>query len=179
MIANNIQSGDPHVSASELAPTETGSQLIKIPKAEFVIRCLKTEAVTPEQARVFHDKLWRLHVDSRSAKTDDTSNNETLAVRIVPKEPFQTRLRPGMVVQLKQPHPLYPARRVALLCPEGAFDGNLGDSKKYICAEVNPGFIADSYTIALEYQNMVSIDDMEREVLLEFDPATRYYFVNV
>lgn len=164
-----------------LAPIEAGSQLIKLPKAEFVLRCLKTEGVNAEQGRAFYDKLWRLHVDSRSTKKEGEMSKDTVSAGS--KEPFKNRLRPGMIVQLTKTHPGYPIRRVAILCPEGAFGGNNeekeGDSRRYICTEVSPSVMADAYTLAIEHQCVVSLDEMEKEVLMEFDGATRYYFINI
>jgi kinesin family protein 2/24 len=72
---------------------------------------------------------------------------------------------------------------VAILCPEGAFgekevekeDG----SKRYICTEISPSVMADAYTLAIEHQCLVALDEMEKEVLMEYDGATRFYFINV
>ncbi|KAJ5632719.1 P-loop containing nucleoside triphosphate hydrolase protein [Penicillium lividum] len=62
-----IQSGDPSITPSDLAPHESGTQLLRIPTEEFVDRCLKTYGVTKEQADIFYAKLWKLHIDSRRA----------------------------------------------------------------------------------------------------------------
>ncbi|KAJ5772353.1 hypothetical protein N7520_002882 [Penicillium odoratum] len=47
-----IQSGDPSITPSDLAPHESGTQLLRIPTEKFVERCLKTHGVTKEQADI-------------------------------------------------------------------------------------------------------------------------------
>jgi kinesin family protein 2/24 len=139
--------------------------------------------VTPEQARVFYDKLWRLHIDSRSSKKTESQATEQVVEQKIPAEPFQNRIKPGMIVRMKHKYPLYPVRHVAILCPVGALGhGKENDSKdegKFVCAEVTPGLMADAYNIAIGYQSVVALEDMEKEVLMEFDGATRYYFVTI
>src|ERR1700761_5315843 len=61
------QSGNPPVNGDILAPYHTGSQLVKMPKREFIDRCLATIEVSNEQAEAFYTKLWRLHVDAKYA----------------------------------------------------------------------------------------------------------------
>jgi len=93
-----VKSGSPPISSSILAPTENGTQLCKLTKGEFVSRCLKTPNVSAEHARAFYDKLWRLHVDSCTAKSAApsevssaiASEDEESAKLIVP---FQERLQ--------------------------------------------------------------------------------------
>jgi hypothetical protein len=88
-----------------------------------------------------------------------------------------------MIVRCKQLHPAYPVRHVAILCPEEAFEKDTskdaGDSKRFICAEISPSVMADAYTLALNYQSVVPLEDMEKEVFMEFDGATRFYFITV
>jgi kinesin family protein 2/24 len=69
LLTLTLQPGSPIISSSLLALTENGTQLYKLPKGEFVSRCLKTPNVSPEHARAFYDKLWRLHIDSRTARS--------------------------------------------------------------------------------------------------------------
>ncbi|KAJ5729754.1 P-loop containing nucleoside triphosphate hydrolase protein [Penicillium malachiteum] len=62
-----IKSGNPSISPIDLAPHESGTQLLRLPAEEFVQRCLKSDGVTKDQADAFHAKLWKLHIDSRRA----------------------------------------------------------------------------------------------------------------
>ncbi|KAJ5100653.1 hypothetical protein N7456_006705 [Penicillium angulare] len=62
-----IKSGNPSISPLDLAPYESGTQLLRVPEDEFVQRCLKSDGVTKEQADMFYSKLWKLHIDSRRA----------------------------------------------------------------------------------------------------------------
>ncbi|EEQ32044.1 kinesin motor domain containing protein [Microsporum canis CBS 113480] len=178
-----VQSGSPAVDPSHVAPTESGVQICKLPKSEFVSRCLKTAGVRPEQARAFFDKIWQLHVDSRSSNTKNATTNETKK----PSIPFKERLKPGMFVRVTPQSPNDPIQFLMLLAPEGAFDPTTtiakhngdGCSSKYICAAVAPSIMIDAYELYVAQQRIVKIEDMEAEVLMEYDSAMRYYFITV
>ncbi|KAF9874456.1 kinesin motor domain containing protein [Colletotrichum karsti] len=215
----NTNSGNPVISGKLLAPSETGAQLLRLPTPEFLTRCLKTPDVTPDQARAFQSKFWRMHIDSQKssakladskideapkAKAQDTaSRNQRLAssVDLDPDSaevPFKERIRPGMVVRWSPPPGfsgiLEGLNMVVILCPQLVagpnardLDGNLvlrengfeSQGQKYLCAMVLPGFMADSYEISMWRQVVVGVDQMEAEVLLEYDSATRYYHVTL
>ena len=74
-----------------------------------------------------------------------------------------------------------------LLAPEGAFDQTRvaakengdGCGSKYICAAVAPSIMVDAYELFVSQQRIVRIEDMEAEVLMEYDSAMRYYFMTV
>ncbi|EFR05003.1 diatom spindle kinesin 1 [Nannizzia gypsea CBS 118893] len=180
-IENN--SGSPPVDSSHVAPTESGMQICKLPKGEFVSRCLKTDGVRPEQARAFFDKIWQLHVDSRSSKPKNATPSEPKK----PTTPFKERLKPGMFVRVTPQSPNDPIRFLMLLAPEGAFDRTTaaakengdGHGSKYICAAVAPSIMIDAYELYVSQQRVVKIEDMEAEVLMEYDSALRYYFMTV
>jgi kinesin family protein 2/24 len=119
--------------------------------------------------------------------------------------PFKQRIRPGMVVrwtppgrsQIRAPGGLDMA---VVLCPQSAagaaarnFRGELvnehgatsgegnGERKPltYLCALVLPSVLPEAYEIHLWRQAVVDVDSMEAEVLLEYDVATRYYFMKI
>ncbi|KAL4877575.1 P-loop containing nucleoside triphosphate hydrolase protein [Aspergillus karnatakaensis] len=180
------QSGRLAISAYDLAPTETGLQLLRLPAEEFVQRCLETPGVTEEQARAFHSKLWELHVKSQrdrptgsqvQGSTDKITSRDPDIKRV--ELPFQDRIRPGMVVRWTPPVDF--AERsldhnlILVLAPDA---GSAGE-KKYLCALVLPGTLGGAYEVHLWRQVVVSVGDMEAEVLLEYDSATRYYHVVV
>lgn len=116
------------------------------------------------------------------------------------KLPFKERIRPGMVVRWNPPADFsdtLPGLNMAvILCPQLAAGSNARDldgnqvngeiadeqesnSTKYLCAMVLPGFMADSYEINMWRQVVVDVEQMEAEVLLEYDSATRYCHVTV
>ena len=185
-------SGNPPISSAVLAPTETGMQLCKLPKGEFVSRCIRSLGTTAEQARLFYDKLWRLHIDSRTLSNDDVRNKAASDLEIEQKQqatlvvPFQTRLRPGMFVRLKNRYSSGDNRTVMILSNDvwseklglRVKEGTLPEDR-YLCAEVNRGLIPDSYVLSVDRQYVYSVDEMAEEVLLEYDAASRYYFVNL
>ncbi|KAK2055706.1 P-loop containing nucleoside triphosphate hydrolase protein [Colletotrichum caudatum] len=216
----NSSSGNPAISADILAPFETGALLLRVPTSEFLTRCLKTPGVTPDQARAFQAKLWRLHVDSQKPSTklpevrtkDDSlleedgrktaMNQEMLSssADTDPKAaqiPFKERIRPGMVVRWSPPQKLPFGTRgnnmVVVLSPLGAVRSNVRDvsgefindatkydeGNRYLCAMVLPGLMADSYELSMWRQVVVDVNQMEAEVLLEYDAATRYYYMTV
>lgn len=116
--------------------------------------------------------------------------------------PFKDRIRPGMVVSWSRradgDHSAASASNLAyVLCPAATAGpyaveagGELIKSKEdqadtsqlasaYLCASIKPGFLHESYEIQLWRHVVVSLDEMDAEVLLEYDPGTRYYFVTV
>lgn len=199
-----------------LAPNETGQQLLRLPVAEFIERCLQTDGVTEEQAKAFHAKLWQLHVDSQrgslanltlDSKTtkDQTRWKDLLAAKhsssrdLASEEntpPFKERIRPGMVVRWAPPadYPVFaPKQNLAVvLCPQNAVGervqdvlGNkvneeaIPDRQRYLCALVLPAASEDAYSVSLWRQVVIDVDEMEAEVLLEYDVATRHYYIAV
>lgn len=140
--ANNIcKSGNPPVAATTLAPTESGSQLLRLPEPEFESRCLKTNGVSPEQAKAFRSKFWQIHVDSqKDTSGDSNTTGDTILKRFAsfgqsssrdpnPKAvdiPFTDRIRSGMVVSWDAPEKLQYGRAgsvnmVVILSPTTAF----------------------------------------------------------
>ncbi|KAK3293099.1 P-loop containing nucleoside triphosphate hydrolase protein [Chaetomium fimeti] len=204
-------SGEPSVNPAVLAPSENGPQLLRLPTAEFITRCLKTEGATVEQAQAFHTKLWKLHIDSQRnaakltvAKTTDTaeaSRQELLDSSADPepdasKIPFQERIRPGMVVSWTPPaeYASFAVNKkcyAMVMCPvqaagERARDahGELvnaveGKGEGYLCALVMPALLPGSFVVGLWRQVVVRVEEMQAEVLMEWDEATRYYYMTV
>ncbi|KAI0160542.1 P-loop containing nucleoside triphosphate hydrolase protein [Xylariaceae sp. FL1272] len=208
-ITNN--SGTPAISATELAPTESGAQLLRLPASEFEDRCQKTPNVSLEQAHAFRSKMWRLHVDSTSSSGGTTTRNSSSHI-LDPDAtsiPFKQRVRPGMVVSCSEIATTISAsgtqdgpNLVLVLSPATAFsrvsggvttntditnDSPQNDGLKnrtltnarYICALVVPSLMAGAYELNMWSQVIVDVEQMEREVILEYDPSTRYYYVTV
>ncbi|KAK3305967.1 P-loop containing nucleoside triphosphate hydrolase protein [Chaetomium strumarium] len=110
--------------------------------------------------------------------------------------PFKQRIRPGMVVSWKPPAQ-YASFSVGgksyamVLCPAQAVgekvkdalgrqvSGGGGAGETYLCAIVLPALLPGSYGISPWRQVVVQVDEMEAEVLLEWDEATRYYYMTV
>lgn len=186
----HLQSGSPAVSSSILAPTENGTRLCKLPKGEFVSRCLKTPNVSPEHARAFYDKLWRLHIDSRTARSAAPSEVSS-AIRpedgasTKPIVPFQERLHPGMIVLIKPRLRTEFVKYTMILCPEGAFEKDsvnreeMMGKKRYVCAQIFGAVMADAYNLGMETKTVIAVEDMEAEVSMEWDPPTRYWFMTI
>jgi kinesin family protein 2/24 len=189
-------SGAPPISPSMLAPEETGVQLLRLPVPEFITRCLKTPDVTLEQATAFQAKFWRLHIDSQRAANNkskaahkevqlgaetDEAEKQGLSSRDPRPEmaevPFKERLRSGMVVSWNPADDTpgfyrLPGRNlIMILSPE--------DEGGYRCAVTVPAIMPGAFEIYLWQQVVALVDTMEVEVLLEYDPGTRYYYENV
>lgn len=225
--SKDMKSGTPPISSAILAPTETGTQLLRLPAPEFEARSMKSPGVTTEQARAFRSKLWQLHVDSQRASQQDETisaaestqpdsilGHLTMAERSSSREldpklstlPFKERIRPGMVVSWTPP-PNYPLalpgglNLIMVLCPAGSaghaaksvFGSQVsstsggqvetmnvdGKSERYLCALIMPGFMSETYEINLWRQVVVDAGAMNAEVCLEYDSATRYYYIAV
>lgn len=113
--------------------------------------------------------------------------------------PFTDRIRAGMVVRWKAPENLQygppgSLNMAVILCPATAFASNLAhvvtgfekteegipnEPDTYLCALVSPGVMQDSYTLDLWRQAVIAKSQMETEVVLEYDNATRYYHIAI
>ncbi|KAL3417246.1 kinesin motor domain-containing protein [Phlyctema vagabunda] len=122
--------------------------------------------------------------------------------------PFKERLRPGIVVSyvispehgaaLSVPDGL---KLAVLLCPVEAIQGSAKDSLgkvinpresghgnlersnvelggRYLCSLLTPGQTANAYELNLWKQIVIGANSMNSEVHLEYDAATRYYYVS-
>ncbi|KAF7560208.1 hypothetical protein G7046_g3924 [Stylonectria norvegica] len=202
-------SGNPQIDAAVLAPTESGMQLLRLPPPEFEMRCRKTDGVTLEQAKAFRSKFWQMHVDSQRPRTtvgttgaepvDELDRSSSRDPN--PKAfsiPFEERIRPGMTVSWTPPrgHPmaLPGLNLVTILCPAAAVGEDVcdafgkkvktsgaGDEKdgRYLCAVVTPALMAEAYDVQLWRQIVLGVEVMEGEVILEYDVATRYYYIAI
>ncbi|KXX79904.1 Kinesin-like protein Klp59C [Madurella mycetomatis] len=212
-------SGRPPVDPVLLAPTESGSQLLRLPIPEFLSRCLKTSGVSYEQGQAFQAKFWKLHVDSQRSSSGlpakTASKNiptRSVAFRVelldssadpdpsAASTPFKERIRPGMVVSWNPPAE-YASVAVGeksfamVLCPAPAVSENVKDvrgiqvnpgtaeiqanGEAYLCALVMPSLLPGSYGISPWRQVVVKVEQMEAEMLLEWDEASRYYYRTV
>lgn len=69
-----------------------------------------------------------------------------------------------------------------LVNTDGATSGEGGgktEPQSYLCALVLPSVLPEAYELSLWRQAVVDVEAMEAEVLLEYDVATRYYFMKV
>jgi kinesin family member 2/24 len=72
-----------------------------------------------------------------------------------------------------------------ILCPEGAFEPDrekreesMG-KKRYVCAQILGAVMADAYNLSMDARQVIPVEDMEAEVSMEWDPPTRYWFMNI
>ena len=121
--------------------------------------------------------------------------------------PFKKRVRPGMVVIWNPNPELCVSlglaeddvKLAAVLCPASVMTGAVQDAirdvadgrgqprtdfedsldgrAQYLCALVTPGPVAEAYELNLWRHTVIAVDDMEKEVILEYDPSARYYYV--
>ncbi|KAK7421632.1 hypothetical protein QQX98_002099 [Neonectria punicea] len=201
-------SGKPPVDAAILAPTESGPQLLRLPAPEFEARCLKTASVTPEQAKSFRSKLWQMHIDAKRAPAKQTDTPDAdLLLRQTSQDPdpkalsvpFKERIRPGMVVSWTPPAgssmALPGMNMVVVLSPAPAVANGVSDvpengvsqgytdteskGPRYLCAMVTPAIMSEAYDLHLWRQVVVDVERMDTEVFLEYDVATRYYYIAI
>ncbi|KAI5778400.1 P-loop containing nucleoside triphosphate hydrolase protein [Geopyxis carbonaria] len=170
-------SGSPVIDGSVLAPTESGLQLLKLPKGAFVARCQpvagSTEALRPENARAFYDKFWRLHVDSRNPTAAAAG-----AAAVTPTVPWQDRIKPGMFVRTPRAGGEFGTGVVMVMAPEKSWDA-MGEERRFVCCAVLPTVMMDAYELAVEHQLTVAFAEMEEEVRMEWDSAIRYWFMDI
>ena len=62
----------------------------------------------------------------------------------------------------------------------GGGDGDdAGAAERYLCAVILPSLLPGSYSLGIWQQVVVDVRDMVAEVLMEYDEATRYYYLIV
>ncbi|KAK3376420.1 P-loop containing nucleoside triphosphate hydrolase protein [Lasiosphaeria ovina] len=122
--------------------------------------------------------------------------------------PFKQRIRPGMVVSwgwrwtAASGAVLMTEKHLGVvLCPAAAVGprvcdvrgvqvnppppqdneagGGEGKKERYLCAMVQPGMMSGAYGVSLWRQTVVDVEQMEAEVLMEYDEATRFYYMMV
>jgi kinesin family member 2/24 len=166
-------------------------------KREFVERCLKTPGVPDDIAFVVYSKLWRMHVDSTrpAGDGDDAKVHSSAPPEGARDTPFKERLRPGMVVRYRRGADAgRDAEFAMVVCPgsivavdDGRFrglDGGVGGGRVdvaqgILCSVVERAVLKNSFLVNVWQHVVVSVDEMEAEAILQYDPATRYYFLDV
>jgi len=145
--------------------------------------------------------LGRLGLTSRLSSRDLDPSATTV--------PFKERIRPGMIVSWNQPPDRDLAlsmpdslKLASILCPVEAVQGTVKDvlgnvvnpteseltdtkdngtesGARYLCALVIPGPMAEAYELNLWRQIVIDVGMMDKEVFLEYDAGTRYYYISV
>jgi kinesin family protein 2/24 len=123
--------------------------------------------------------------------------------------PFVERIRPGMVISwnqlpgsdltLRMPDKV---KLAVVLCPAEAVQqtvkdilGNIvhpsasehnittekgiGTRTRYLCALLTPALMAEAYELNLWRQIVIDVGMMDKEIFLEYDAGTRYYYISV
>ncbi|PNY25001.1 Kinesin-like protein [Tolypocladium capitatum] len=154
-----------------------------------------TGAKASRQAESTGELLGFLSIMDRSSSADPKPEAKGV--------PFKERVRPGMVVSWTPP-PCYPldlpggVKPAMVLCPAAAAGDHTLDARgqqvdphdggpetedgkpsRFLCALVNPGVLHGAYEVQIWRQLVIGVDMMDAEVTLEYDPATRYYYIAV
>ena len=58
-------------------------------------------------------------------------------------------------------------------------DNGANRGARYLCALVTPGLMAEAYELNLWQQVVIDVDVMDKEVFLEYDAGTRYYYISL
>jgi kinesin family protein 2/24 len=118
--------------------------------------------------------------------------------------PFKERIRPGMAVSWTPTKEynlggFWKGLNIAVvLCPaagvgpttrdtmgrsvDAALQGNKtveGRDRRYLCALVTPGVMQGAYEVNLWRHVVLDVDCMDKELVLEYDSATRFYHLGV
>ena len=168
--------------------------------SQRVTDTLNTPASKPIESMEPASMLGRLKLTSRFSSRD----LDPTATAV----PFKERIRPGMVISWNQPPGRGLALSVpddlklaVVLCPVEAVQvtvkdilgnvvnptasehtatkGNGTDSgARYLCALVTRALMAEAYELNLWRQIVINASMMDKEVLLEYDAGTRYYYIS-
>jgi kinesin family protein 2/24 len=145
-----------------------------MPLEEFVSRCKATPDVTEEQALVVYHNLWRMHV----VKEPTEEQNSSAVSPSMKDIPFLERLTSGLVVRLRPNNGGSSEEKGSLVMILSRAEKNL-DQQTYVCAKVQPAPFRNGYSLYIWQQVEVNVMDMQEEVILEYDEATRYYFLAI
>lgn len=134
-----------------------------------------------------YSKLWRLHIDSRQRSTATKkpvpiSDTDLSATASATKTSFKSRIKPGMFVCLAPRVSKLPDGDIVMvMSPLGPqdFQEGKGDERKFVCAIVGPSIMAGAYEMFVSSTEVKLVADMEKEVLMEYDFATRYYYMDL
>jgi kinesin family protein 2/24 len=176
-----------------------------MPEPEFLERCMKTSGVGHQQANAFYKKLWRMHVDSHKQNnrpgqqaTHDVLRTSSAVPSEVSSIPFKERIRPGMVVTYNPHRDTGMKVNMAMVhCPDWAIETEVKDAhgkaitrgdigrRRYLCSMVSPATLKmndpaamkDAYDVSIWTQFVIDVEDMEAEMILEYDEASRYYYL--
>lgn len=67
-----------------------------------------------------------------------------------------------------------------IMSPAGPEDfDQTKEGRKFMCALVGPSIITDAYELYVEKTGAYAVKDMAKEVLMEYDLATRYYYMDL
>jgi kinesin family protein 2/24 len=92
--------------------------------------------------------------------------------------PFLERLAPGLVIRLKPNNGGSSDKKGSLVMILSLAEKSPG-LETYVCAKVQPAPYRSAYSLYVWQQVEVEMKDMQEEVILEYDEATRYYFLAV
>jgi kinesin family protein 2/24 len=97
-----------------------------------------------------------------------------------------------MVIQYKNKYEEGIIPMALILCPDWAVETHVVDirnqevkgirnegPKRYLCATISPAMMAGAYQLNVWRQVVVDVGDMEKELLMEYDAATRFYHLTV
>jgi kinesin family member 2/24 len=160
-------------------------QVCKLPQREFVSRCLQTTGVKIDQANAFYQKLWRTRIDSRQRSSAIKATERAEPIEEpqagIRKTHFQERIHPGMFVRLVPgASKIGSAEIFMIMSPSRPEDFDcLGEERQFICAAVGPSIMTDAYELHVARKDTYSVKDMAAEVLMEYDSATRYYYMDL
>lgn len=123
--------------------------------------------------------------------------------------PLRKRLRPGMIISWNRSPSSDAGASISdgsgmavILCPVQNLDGTFIDGAanvvnptqsvetgtqarnshgqgRYLCGQLTPGQVPESYELSLWHQIVIDVDVMEKEVIMEYDAQTRYYYVSL
>lgn len=174
------ESGKARINPQFLAPTENGTQICRMSEDEFVRRALLSGKVEPEQARLLYFKLWSLHIDSRSllnrpggSVEQITSSKQGDRSKSISNGTQKKVIKPGTFFKTKTGDT---KENFDVVMAMGLEKG--GKVERWICAAVClVDGVNGAHEMFVAKQVSVKASALEDEIILEYDSATRYYYV--
>jgi kinesin family protein 2/24 len=149
--------------------------MVRLNEDEFVRRCLLTENIDPERARLLYFKLWSLHIDSR-ALLNRTGGSVEKSEAVLKQKTNGNRkrvIKPGMFFRVKAADT---EENLEVVMVMGLVANN--DKGKWTCAAV---YLTDassgSHELFVAKQVVLTSAMLTEELPLVYDSTTRYYKV--
>jgi hypothetical protein len=94
---------------------------------------------------------------------------------------FQSRIKLGILVRFNPGAAKFECIIMNMVMSPARLEdfATRGDERQFICALVGPSVMTDAYDLFMAKQDIYSVKNIAAEVLIEYDMATRFYYMDI